>query len=104
VLWIGGAVLWNKPATYLAAWTNPSTSLSSHTVKQFQDALRRAQAAGDQEAVEHFQQEIAKKRAIVNARRRMTQDAWLGTIVPPFALLGFGLCIAWIICGFIPRK
>jgi hypothetical protein len=29
--------------------------------------------------------------------------AWLLTVLPPFALLGFGLCIFWIARGFRPR-
>jgi len=31
------------------------------------------------------------------------KKAWLVTVLPPVALLGFGLCIFWIARGFRPR-
>src|SRR5262249_24515587 len=31
------------------------------------------------------------------------KTAWLLTVLPPIALLGFGLCIFWIVRGFRPR-
>jgi hypothetical protein len=118
VLWIGLVVYLNEPKTYIR-FSNPV-----YEVKSSDGRVRRFNLAGSQtklaaDLTEWMQAErpdinisefendrdelVTALKAEYQAEVDEAKTAWLFTVLPPLALLGFGLCILWIVRGFRPR-
>jgi hypothetical protein len=117
-LWIGLVVYLNEPKTYTRFWKAVYEVKSSDgRVRRFNLAGSRTELAADVTAWMQAQRpdinisELQKDRdELVTALKSLHQaeldgakTAWLFTVLPPLALLGFGLCIFWITRGFRAR-
>jgi hypothetical protein len=114
--WVGAAILLMGPKTYSAYW-HP-VLMFEHDTSGYRGDLdmtvsplaleanatvlvRAAQPGLDPVAL----QESAKK-LVTFAKAQRDHDlerariAWMATVVPPLALLAFGICVSWIARGF----
>ncbi|MGY2906567.1 hypothetical protein [Bradyrhizobium sp. URHC0002] len=116
ILWGAATVLIAKPPTYALLWNAPKYEIEfgsgrkvtldtsrSHEdlAATLDDALQREPATSGKKAgaddrneiLDHFgmRYSTAGDRAV---------NAWLITVIPPAALLAFGIDLAWIFRGF----
>ena len=119
VLWIGLAVYTNEPKTYSRLWRSvyevegpderrAEFNLSKSPTELGADLAAWLQARRpDVESVELLKdrdQLLAHLKATHQENTNKAASALRLTIVPPLALLGFGLCIFWIGRGFRARR
>ena len=127
-IWIGFSVFVNEPKTYPWLWHAPQyeiTSPSGHkttfdTSKSHEEIVAEVTRELQDEAARTpppppgFRIELndlsVKRDQLLNAINSMyetpgekAQRVWQATFIPPIALLGIGLCIAWIGRGFKTR-
>jgi hypothetical protein len=116
ILWVAATVLATSPSTYAQLWNAPKyevelqsgrkvtldTSLShGELVAMLGDALQREPAKPGQKSNADARDEILNYfgSRYSTAGDRATH-AWLTTVLPPAALLAFGIALAWIFRGF----
>jgi hypothetical protein len=117
-LWIGLVVYLNGPKTY-TRFSNAVYEVKSSDgrVRRFNLAGSQTELAADITAwmqaqrpdinISELQTDLDELVTALKSEYQAELDeakiAWLLTVLPPFALLGFGLCILWIVRGFRPR-
>lgn len=129
-LWIGLAVLLNEPSTYKGLWrsvyevgykaSDPRRAVQAGPWQNYHDFnlfKSRAELSAELTAWMQAQRPDIDSAELQRDRDRILADlitghqtnlvqaknAWMLTVIPPLALLGFGLCIFWIARGFRPR-
>ena len=118
-LWMGVNVYLIEPKTYTRFWQAGVYEVKSSDgrVHQFNLAGSRTELAADLTAwmqvqrpdinISEFEEDRDEVVTALKAEYQTELDeaktAWLVTVLPPFALLGFGLCIVWIARGFRSR-
>ena len=118
VLWIGGNVYLIQPKTY-TRFSNAVYEVKSSDgrVRKFNLAGSQAELAADiakwmqaqrpdieiSELQTDLDELVIAIKAEYQAELDEAKTAWLVTVLPPFALLGFGLCVFWIVRGFRRR-
>jgi len=119
VLWIGLVVYLIEPKTYTRFWRAGVYEVKSSDgrVRQFNLAGSQTELAADITAwiqaqrpdinISEFEKDrdelVTALKSEYQAELDEAKTAWLLTVLPPVALLGFGLCIFWIARGFRPR-
>jgi hypothetical protein len=119
VLWIGLAVMIAKPEAYPALWHGAKYTVTSPTGQQItvdasmtRDQLTQTLegAIQQEEARSGHKVESGTREAILNhidtmvGARDQALQVWLITIIPPVALLLWGIAIGWVIGGFRKDK
>jgi hypothetical protein len=116
-LWVASVVYVQKPKTFQFWESAYQLSFGGKPVIELNAAKDKAALANELTAIMRTQrpdvdaaeleQDRDKILAMLRARHQVVMDeaktAWLLTITPPLALLGFGLCICWIARGFRSR-
>jgi SH3-like domain-containing protein len=117
-LWIGVVVYLIEPKTYTRFWKAVYEVKSSDgRVRQFNLAGSQTELAADITAwmqaqrpdinISEFEKDldelVTAMKSEYQAELNEAKTAWMLAVLPPFALLGFGLCIFWIVRGFRPR-
>jgi hypothetical protein len=117
-LWIGLVVYLSEPKTYTRFWRAIyEVKHPNGRVIEFDLTKSQTDLAADLTAFMQAQRpdmnmvELQKDRdqilRALKSEHQVQMDkaktAWLLTVLPPFALLGFGLCIFWIARGFRRR-
>ena len=116
ILWVGAMVLATEPSTYVQLWKAPQyevafpsgrkvtldTSLRHQKlVEVLDDALQREPTKPGQKSNANSRDEIldyfGSRYSTAGDR---AANAWLITMIPPAALLAFGIALAWIVRGF----
>jgi hypothetical protein len=128
IIWVGLAVYIQEPTTYRLPWlwrgpfisftVQPVGSASSY-VEDFDLSKSQAQLADDVTRAVRLKAERSSDREAslqrlpadrdqllgymtteYEKRSQEAKSAWLTTIAPPFALLGLGLSLSWVLRGF----
>jgi hypothetical protein len=129
-MWIGLIASLEGPKTYSWLWRAPQydiefasghqttfdtskshENLAADVTTEWQREAERLKAR-DPRAANEILQSISTKRdelmTGLNSRYETAGEKakriWLASFVPPIALLGLGLCIAWIAQGFRARR
>src|SRR5262245_55084454 len=118
VLWIGLVVYLNEPKTY-TRFSNAVYEVKSSDgrVRQFNLAGSQTELAADLTAwmqaerpdisISELQADLDELVTAIKseyqAELNEAKTAWMLTVLPPVALLCFGLCVFWIVRGFRPR-
>jgi len=117
-LWIGAVVYLNGTETYTDLWkTNYGVQDESGRTARFELTKSRTNLLLEiSDMLRTMKPSISAlelqsdSEALLNAMEKENQadfakakNAWLLTVVPPLALLIFGLCISWVLRGFWRR-
>ena len=116
-IWIGLTVYLSEPKTYTKFWRLVyEAQYKDGRIVEFDLTKSQAALAADVTAwmqaqrpdinILEVQKDSEQLLAYLKSERQLQMDkaksAWLVTVVPPLALLIFGLCILWIAPGFRP--
>jgi hypothetical protein len=116
-LWVTVAILIAKPSTYALLWDAPKYEVAfpsgrkvtvdtsrSHQelVATVDDALRQEPPPkpGEKSHADARDEILNYLDARYSSAGERATNAWLMTVIPPFALLLTGIAIAWIVRGF----
>ncbi len=109
-IWIGISVYAANPVTYSWLWKAPQYEIAFvtgnrivlDTSKSHDELVAPLTAAMKKEAVDLKERDeiLAGINSRYETAGEQAERVWLATFVPPVALLGFGLAIAWVLRGF----
>src|SRR5262249_183336 len=107
-LWIGLVVYLIGPKTYTTPWKAVyEAKHQDGRVGEFDLTKRWMQAQRPDINISQLQKDSDELVTALKSAHKVELDkargAWLLAVLPPLALLGFGLCIFWIARGFRPR-
>ena len=119
VLWIGLVVYLIEPKTYTRFWRAGVYEVKSSDgrVRRFNLAESQTELAANltewmqaerpdisiSELQTDLDELVTAMKSEYQAELNEAKTAWMLTVLPPVALLCFGLCVFWIVRGFRPR-